>query len=412
MRHIDVSLPLRLRPIVQHYSWGRQGAESLVARLAAQTACGKPCAELWYGTHKSGPALVCGADGETVSLDLLIEQFPGLILGQSLVGRFGAELPFLLKVLSVGEPLSIQCHPDASQAVVLHARDPLHYPDARHKPEMAIALSPGEVLYAFMCPAEIAGNIRAVPELAALISEPLRQEFAAAVQGLSCGNDSTLIMKLHREILEASSAAVRESAQRLYQRLAAQSALSDAERWIVALSARFPDGDVGIFHFYLMSLLKVQPGQALCFAPGILHAYLSGDWLECMACSDNTVRGGLTPKFIDRPSLLEICDYQPGGSPFLIPEPGIARRRCFAPAGIAEFVLEELSEAYGETEHQTRRGVELLFCLSGTVRLEARGNVLEMSSGEAVLIPAALSAYSLQIISGQACRVSSRTEVI
>ena len=154
-----------------------------------------------------------------------------------------------------------------------------------------------------------------------------------------------------------------------------------------------------------MQLLKLQPGQALYFSPGNLHAYLSGDWLECMACSDNTVRGGLTPKFVDRENLLAICDYQGRGEPYLQPDGDDANLRLFAPKGLQEFVLEELKSGFEEPAHAVDSAVELIFCLDGATRLSARGIVSDLSSGEAVLIPAALSAYSLRVVSGQAFRV-------
>ena len=44
--------------------------------------------------------------------------------------------------------------------------------------------------------------------------------------------------------------------------------------------------------------------------PNLPHAYLSGDCIECMACSDNVVRAGLTPKLIDVPTLCEMLIYQ------------------------------------------------------------------------------------------------------
>ena len=36
------------------------------------------------------------------------------------------------------------------------------------------------------------------------------------------------------------------------------------------------------------------------------------DCIECMACSDNVVRAGLTPKFIDASTLCEMLLYEPG----------------------------------------------------------------------------------------------------
>ena len=44
--------------------------------------------------------------------------------------------------------------------------------------------------------------------------------------------------------------------------------------------------------------------------PNLIHAYLSGDCVECMACSDNVVRAGLTPKLIDVPTLCSMLEYR------------------------------------------------------------------------------------------------------
>ena len=81
-----------------------------------------PYAELWLGTHPSGPSL----------LD------DGTELGK--VVKNG-QLPWLLKVLSAGKCLSIQAHPDKALAKRLHETRPDVYKDDNHKPEMAIALT-------------------------------------------------------------------------------------------------------------------------------------------------------------------------------------------------------------------------------------------------------------------------------
>ena len=44
--------------------------------------------------------------------------------------------------------------------------------------------------------------------------------------------------------------------------------------------------------------------------PNVPHAYLSGDCVECMACSDNVVRAGLTPKLIDVEVLCSMLEYK------------------------------------------------------------------------------------------------------
>jgi len=60
------------------------------------------------------------------------------------------------------------------------------------------------------------------------------------------------------------------------------------------------------------------------------HAYVAGEIIECMACSDNVVRAGLTPKYKDVPNLVEMLTYSMGGPSIdvgepLIEEPRIAR---------------------------------------------------------------------------------------
>lgn len=42
------------------------------------------------------------------------------------------------------------------------------------------------------------------------------------------------------------------------------------------------------------------------------HAYLYGECVECMATSDNVVRAGLTPKYKDVPTLVNMLTYNYG----------------------------------------------------------------------------------------------------
>ena len=173
---------LRLRCAVQHYEWGRRGDASLVARLAAQDPDpARPYAELWIGTHPSGPSTLLD-DGELLG-DWLARNLDAL--GPAVAARWGGDLPFLFKVGSPGQPvlpglppcsavprsvllpsrslvdsvnaqvlsvakaLSIQAHPDKKLAEVLHALRPSTYKDDNHKPEMAIAITEFRALCGF-----------------------------------------------------------------------------------------------------------------------------------------------------------------------------------------------------------------------------------------------------------------------
>lgn len=73
-------------------------------------------------------------------------------------------------------------------------------------------------------------------------------------------------------------------------------------------SGRYP-GDVGVVAPYLLNTIVLKPGDAIFLAANEPHAYLSGDCVEVMACSDNVVRAGLTPKLRDVPTLCGMLSY-------------------------------------------------------------------------------------------------------
>ncbi|MFZ2964501.1 MAG: type I phosphomannose isomerase catalytic subunit, partial [Rhodoglobus sp.] len=111
------------------YAWGAPGAISALLGRAPSEA---PEAELWLGTHPGSPSRLVGAEG-------------------TLLDVVGGRLPFLLKVLAAGSPLSLQAHPTTAQARAGFAREEAagipadaperNYKDPFHKPELIYALS-------------------------------------------------------------------------------------------------------------------------------------------------------------------------------------------------------------------------------------------------------------------------------
>lgn len=71
----------------------------------------------------------------------------------------------------------------------------------------------------------------------------------------------------------------------------------------------FPN-DVGLLGLFFFNIVSLNPGEAMFLPANIPHAYLSGDCIECMACSDNVIRAGLTPKFKDVDTLLAMLNYE------------------------------------------------------------------------------------------------------
>lgn len=96
----------RLCCSVQNYDWGKIGPESEVARLYASNSSSEidpeePYAEFWMGTHDSGPSFLIHKDlnGMSMSLKEWISANSNELLGQKVVQKWGADLPFLFKVL-------------------------------------------------------------------------------------------------------------------------------------------------------------------------------------------------------------------------------------------------------------------------------------------------------------------------
>ncbi|EFN52038.1 hypothetical protein CHLNCDRAFT_139231 [Chlorella variabilis] len=305
----------RLACSAQNYAWGRHHEDSEVAQLVAasgrQVDESKPYAELWMGTHPAAPSLLADNGYAGQPLLALLRDRPEL-LGAALP-RFGCDLPFLFKVLSVGTALSIQSHPDKALAERLHAARPEVYKDANHKPEMALALSEFEALCSFVPHEELVAALRAVPELAACCGEARVAALAAAAP---CGAQRRQALKaaFHAVMAcpaERAAECVRALCSRLEREAAAGRQLSAREQLTLRLQRQYP-GDVGVLASWFLNHLRLRPGQAVALPANEPHAYISGEIVECMATSDNVIRAGLTPKLRDVETLCESLTYRQG----------------------------------------------------------------------------------------------------
>ena len=83
---------------------------------------------------------------------------------------------------------------------------------------------------------------------------------------------------------------------------------STMAKLVIRLNKQFPD-DIGLFVLFFLNYVKLSPGEALFLKADDIHAYLSGDIIECMAASDNVVRAGFTPKFKDVSTLVDLLTY-------------------------------------------------------------------------------------------------------
>lgn len=348
---------------------------------------------MWMGAHPKAPSMAVVEKGE-VSLGALIDNDPEGVLGQATAGRFGGRLPFLLKVLAAERPLSIQAHPDKSQAAAGFAREnqagvPLdapdrNYKDDNHKPECICALSEFHALCGFREIDEIAGYFfRVLPEAA-----------VDSVLGKKSGNAG--LQAFFRNLMQMPAAQAAAIVDKAAAYAVASAAQDPVFEWIAALSAEYP-GDIGALAPAFLNLVVLSPGQAMFLPAGVLHAYLRGTGIELMANSDNVLRGGLTPKHVDVPELLKVLDFSPMLPPVLHP---VAVDVCerFYPTDAAEFNLSVIEvspeQAYGG---HTPKSAEILLCTRGDAVLHesVSGEDFPFHRGQSLFIHAAAGAYTI-----------------
>lgn len=262
-----------LTPAIQHYAWG---GDTFLKNYCDSTET--PIAELWYGAHPSAPASIDGTP-----LNIWLSKQP-TALSAATRQRYQT-LPYLLKLLDVRLPLSIQVHPSKTQAEQGHRSKPELYPDASHKPESMCALSDFWLLHGFADNKTIETRLSARPSLAEALEIWRTHDAPEAYRQLLSTDKATLARWLN-PILDAP----------------APPDLHNPDYWIhAAVRDMHIDRaalDAGLLSFYLFNIVQIKPGEGIFQKARLPHAYLRGQNIEIMAASDNVLRAGLTPKTV------------------------------------------------------------------------------------------------------------------
>jgi len=349
---------LKLKVPAQNYEWGQVGADNPhVAVLGAANAdatidAKKTYAELWMGTHPSGPAVAALPEGSAGTLSSWLAERPK-VLGEKLLARFeqasAGNLPFLFKVLSIRKALSIQAHPDKKLAEKLHAEKPDVYKDDNHKPEMTIALTKFRALCQFMPRQEIRQMLREIEEFKLIMG---LQEYETFYE------DAFFEDKVYNEhfktvfqsVLKVSPAQLKEVLTQLTNRIEKipEGERTERQALVLELNEQYP-GDVGILTAMFLNLVLLEPGAGIVLAANEPHAYLAGECVECMATSDNVIRAGLTPKFKDVPTLIDNLTYNNVKPTILRPE-AVGAMRTYNPGpDFDEFEVRDIRVPAGAT---------------------------------------------------------------
>jgi mannose-6-phosphate isomerase len=373
----------RIRP----YAWGSRTA--IAELLGAPSPSPHPQAELWIGAHPADSSTLVDERGER-SLADVIAQDPVAVLGARTHARFGARLPFLLKVLAAAEPLSLQAHPSAEQASRGFATEEAagiprtspnrNYRDSSHKPELICALTPFHALCGFREPASTVRLLSAlkVPNLDHYLGLLSGQQDANGTRALFSSIITIPPARLGPLLTDVLAACVMQ--------LQEGSDFDLEYRTALALGERYP-GDPGVLASLLLNRFVLSPGEALYLPAGNLHAYLAGVGIEIMANSDNVLRGGLTPKHVDVAELMKVLDFSTGEVPVLRGDPDVDGEVVY-PTPTPEFRLSRL-ELRAAKRDVTHAGPQVLLTVDGDiVASDAGGRELVVPRGHSLWVSA------------------------
>ena len=387
--------PYHLKNSIQHYAWGTKNEDAFIPQLLGTEAeKDKPYAELWMGVHPNAPSIVVDSKKE-ISLQDLIHQNPSEVLGVTTACSFENKLPFLFKVLSAAEALSIQAHPSKSQAEELHRIDPVNYPDDNHKPEIAIALDKLTALVGFRSYTEIVSTLKRYPEMSKFIGTEMVNGFVL-VESSEIPQKKERLKELYATLLANASkkpTALLTSLNNLEIRLIHMNEdLDEREQLFLKLIKQYGN-DVGLYSLFLLNLVHLEKGQGVFLEAGVPHAYLKGNIIECMANSDNVVRAGLTPKFKDMMTLVNILTFESGEVNVLDfqEQAQVVRYPSLTP----EFAVSRINMKQGNMLKQSCASIQIIINLAGRAAIIWQDGSIECARGCVIMIPSALKGYNI-----------------
>lgn len=247
-------MPVNISPALKNYEWGDIVA---LPDFTGQPRDAKPWAELWFGTHPDGQATVATGNGTAPLADIV------------------GDLSFLVKLIAVAKPLSIQTHPTVAQARAGFERENnlgidrrannRVYRDANSKPELLCALTDFEMLCGFA---------------------PIEKSLALSEK------NGWLELSRHLKLTGLSNTvrwALEEKNHKTPQNLPQH----------LRLAAELYPNSGGLVVALLMNHITLSAGQAMFLSPGNVHSYLSGMAVEVMSSSDNVMRAAFTTKHVD-----------------------------------------------------------------------------------------------------------------
>ena len=367
-----------LSPNIQHYHWGDY---SFIHELQGRPKGDQPEAELWMGAHPTSPSRTVESDR---GLDDIISTDPHNTLGPQ-ASDFQNELPFIMKILAIREPLSIQVHPNAQQAEegFTSAQSSLigaqSYSSPRGKEEIVCALTETDLKFGF----------REVNEIHAIIDASAPSELSWLKESLSEETPNESLKETIQKILSTDSDTIRSITSTVLSSDMSATVINEKEMiYFADLSETYPD-DSGLLLFLLMNFVTLEPGDFIYVSPGVTHAYLRGNVVEVTSNSDNVIRCGLTPKYVNAQEFLSIASFVSEQPQIQTPAESLHSYESPTPFMLTRLNLDEEFEA-------TLHGPEILISTQNNFKITNNsGNSFQVEQGHPVWMPYSDISYKI-----------------
>ncbi len=365
---------IKLNGVVKEYAWGNDDyIPSLIGGFD-----GKPKAELWMGSHKSGEATLL--DGEKLSD----------YLSSHKAVFSGSKLPLLFKVLAIKEPLSLQCHPNKAQAEEGWKREEekrakgevVNYQDDNEKAEIIAAITPITAMCGFRSLAAIKANLEHVAP----------KSYEKLLSGFC--DIKSLFFGLYK-LSECDKKAIIDELKSFIENTHESSWKGNflTEKGILKRLLRLYPDDIGVLSPYILNVVHLNVGEALYLEPGTLHAYVLGNGVELMSASDNVLRGGLTKKHMDLQELGNIMKFDETVPEKVPTHSDSASRKVYeTPSPSFRLVAAPSGEYLVKSEN-----FALAIVIEGVITIKDGNERLQFNKGDIFMIGEDVDEYSMRV---------------
>lgn len=261
----------------------------------------------------------------------------------------------------------------------LHAKNPDQFTDPNHKPEIALALGDFEAFCGFK-PLKHIQRLMQLAPLQTFLPQVKKPDF-----------DDQTLKHVVKAMLEASEDTVRKTNDALMD-LPKDSFGEDSyiPDMIPRLSKQYDNADNGtLVALITMNYLQLKEGDSIYIPADGIHAYLSGNIIECMARSNNVLNTGFCPR-ADRDSVemfTSCLTFTPHDvKECMLPSQSFGRSKngkskLYAPP-LSEFSMYATTLADGESESIGKiGGPSIMIVTEGEGTLKADGKEHKLSAG-------------------------------